>query len=104
MIKTKLPNEFNYAEAYLTYRCDFGCSYCINGMNNKEREQEEMCGEEWIKGLNKLNMNDISITLGGGEPTKHKDFYKIINGIEHKIDLLTNLDFNVDEFIDKVSP
>ena len=26
----KLPKEINYAEAYLTLRCNLDCDYCIN--------------------------------------------------------------------------
>ena len=32
-MKTKLPKEFNYAEEYITFRCNFDCSYGINKRN-----------------------------------------------------------------------
>ena len=54
--------------------------------------------------MNNIDFKNISLTLGGGEPTLHKDFYKIITNLETKVDLLTNLRFDVDEFIENVSP
>jgi hypothetical protein len=47
---------------------------------------------------------DLPITLQGGEPTLHYDFYHIVNGVDRPMDLLTNLQFDVDEFIYNVSP
>jgi len=100
----KIPKEFNYAEAYLTLRCNFNCDYCINDFGGIERKRKEISGDEWIELLNNIDFRDIPLTLGGGEPTLHKDFYKIINNLETKVDLLTNLQFDVDEFIQNVSP
>jgi MoaA/NifB/PqqE/SkfB family radical SAM enzyme len=61
--------------------------------------------EQWINCLNKLSINpDVPITIGGGEPTQHKDFYKIIKAIEHPIDLLTNLEFDIIKFVYNVDP
>jgi hypothetical protein len=48
----------------------------------------------------------LPITLQGGEPTLHPDFYKIVNGIkpELSIDLLTNGQFDIEKFIEKIDP
>jgi len=104
MKSNKLPDEINYAEAYLTFRCNLSCSYCINAYGGISRRRKEMSGSEWIDALNKLDFGDIPITFGGGEPTLHRDFYEIINGVNPKVDLLTNLQFNEDEFIEKTTP
>ena len=101
----KLPKNFNYAEAYLTFRCNLGCSYCINKQSGLEG-RSEIETEDWIRGINNINFGDVPLTLGGGEPTLHPEFYKIVNGIrpDIKLDLLTNLSFDVNEFIQKVKP
>lgn len=95
----QIPDNYNYIGLFLTMRCNYKCSYCINW----KLPYEEMPGEFWIKNLNRLN-TDLSITFGGGEPTLHKDFYSIINKLQHKAELLTNLSFNVEEFISRLSP
>jgi MoaA/NifB/PqqE/SkfB family radical SAM enzyme len=102
MSKLFLPDEMNYAEMYLTLRCNFKCDYCING--DVKRKRKELTGEEWVESLNELNFRGIPITLGGGEPTLHKDFFYIVNNLENKVDLLTNLSFDVDEFINNTNP
>ena len=98
-----LPKRYHYAEAYLTFRCNLNCSYCINKQSGLIM-RNELTAEEWIKGINNINFGDIPLTLGGGEPTLHKEFYKIIKGIRKdiRLDLLTNLTFDVEEFIKKV--
>jgi len=96
----KIPKEFNYIEAYLTLRCNFNCPYCINEEGGIKRKRKEL-GLEWIEGLNKFE-TEVPITLGGGEPTLHPNFYEIVKNIKPtlKLDLLTNLQFDVDEFIE----
>ena len=51
-----------------------------------------------------MSAEDLPITLQGGEPSCHPDFIWIINHIrkELNIDILTNLNFDVDRFIDSV--
>jgi hypothetical protein len=64
-------------------------------------------GEQWINILNKIQTRpDLPLTLQGGEPTRHSDFYKIINGINPStpIDLLTNGHFNAYIFMKNVKP
>ncbi len=61
--------------------------------------------EDWISAANRLVLrSDLPLTLQGGEPTIHKGFYKIVSEVkeEIKMDLLTNMSFNVDEFIKNV--
>jgi len=63
-----------------------------------------MSGKDWIKGLNRIQSGDIPVTLSGGEPTVHKDFYKIVKDINKPMDLLTNGEFNVFKFIKEIGP
>ena len=105
MNEINLPETYNYAEAYLTFRCNFNCSYCINKQNGIIG-RSEMSPQQWINALNRINFGNVSLTLGGGEPTVYKGFYEILKGLkpEIKIDLLTNLQFDVNEFLQKVTP
>jgi MoaA/NifB/PqqE/SkfB family radical SAM enzyme len=62
---------------------------------------------DWIAGLNRIKTRkDLPITISGGEPTLHPKFFEIIKWIDCDIslDLLTNGEFNVDEFIKNISP
>jgi len=66
-----------------------------------------MDGKDWIKGLNRIvTRPDLPLTIQGGEPTVHKDFYTVINGIrqDSPIDLLTNLEVEEDKFAQAISP
>lgn len=101
-----LPETYNYIGVFLSFRCNLKCSYCINRYDQFEPKCIELDGESWVKALNNLETRpDLPVTIQGGEPTLHKDFYYIINNIKPEIplDLLTNIKFDVDEFIRKVS-
>ena len=66
-----------------------------------------MLGHLWIKGLNRIQTpKNLPITLQGGEPTFHPDFYRIVRKIRKdlNIDLLTNGLFDVDTFMKKIPP
>ncbi len=101
-----VPEEYNYLAAFLTLRCNLGCSYCINGKSGGVlRHREELTSEQWIDGLNGLELKpDLPVTLEGGEPTMHPGFYDIANGVRHPIDILTNLQFDISEFTKRISP
>jgi len=99
----KLAPEINYAEAYLTFRCNFNCGYCINKYNGLEK-RAEMPGKDWVNLIESIDFGGLTLTLGGGEPTLHPDFYEIVRSVTPKIDLLTNLNFDADKFIENVNP
>lgn len=55
---------------------------------------------DWIKGLNRIQTrNDLPITLTGGEPTLHPEFYLIAKNVYKHLDLLTNGNFSTKEFM-----
>ena len=101
----KLPSSFNYAEAFLTLRCNLGCSYCINNDSGIVRGREELTADQWATALNKIDFG-IPLTLGGGEPTLHKGFYDLLDRLrpDIKIDLLTNLQFDIPTFLSRTMP
>jgi len=102
-----IPGTYNYIAAFLTLRCNYRCSYCINYFGNGKLSGESISGEEWVRALNRIiPRNDLPITLQGGEPSLHKDFIYIINNLkpELKLDMLTNIQFDVDKFVRSVKP
>ncbi len=105
--KIYLPQRFNYIACFLTLDCNYSCNYCINFQDGRNIKQSIVSGEDWINALNRLvSRSDLPITLQGGEPSLHPDFYSIINNINFQlnIDLLTNLSFDVEQFAREVNP
>lgn len=100
-----IPETHNYIAVFLTLACDLKCSYCINNFGPERTGAGHLSGREWVRALNKL-VTSLPISLQGGEPSLHKDFIYILNHIkpELEIDILTNLRFDADEFIEKVDP
>jgi len=103
----KIPDHYNYIAAFLTLACNLTCSYCINRFGMLGSGRRHLTGEEWARALNRIRTRpDLPITLQGGEPTLHKDFYYIVNNLREdlNIDLLTNLQFDVHEFMANIGP
>lgn len=104
------PREHhNYVAFFLTLACNLQCPYCINlhgtGSRYPQAKRGNMTAEEWIRAANRLVLrDDLPLTFQGGEPTLYNGFYKIVNEVkkEIKMDLLTNMVFEVDEFIKNV--
>ena len=105
MRKIILPSSYNYIGVFLTLRCNLNCSYCINRFGEIV-EYKELSGAEWVKGLSRIQTrDDLPITLQGGEPTIHPDFYDIVEKLHYNgkhMDLLTNGLFDATEFCNKV--
>ena len=105
----KLKLHHNYVAFFLTLSCNLKCPYCINIHNGGDRlsqaHRNNLSVEEWISAANRLILRrDLPLTLQGGEPTLYKGFYKFVNDVKPdiKMDLLTNLMFDVDKFIKEV--
>lgn len=102
-----IPPTYNYIAAFLTLSCNYRCSYCIIYFENSKLTKKHISGRDWVRGLNRIiSRDDLPVTLQGGEPSVYKDFIYMINNIkpELNIDILTNLQFDVDEFIKEVDP
>lgn len=101
-----LPESYNYIGVFLTMKCSLGCEYCINHFG-ATKVWKELSGEDWIKGLSRIQIReDLPLSLQGGEPTMHKDFYKIAQGLhkgKKQVDLLTNGFFDVREFYQNIT-
>jgi len=103
----QIPAQYNYIAAFLTFACNLKCSYCINNYESRAIKRRIITGKEWVAGLNRIiSREDLPLTLQGGEPSLHPDFIYIINHLkpELNIDILTNLQFNIEDFIKKVDP
>ena len=102
-----LPRSYNYVGAFLTFRCPYRCSYCINRFHGREiRGYQEMAGREWIAFLSRLETLDVPVTLQGGEPGLHPDFVAIVREISRFqfVDILTNLAFDLNAFVREIQP
>ena len=101
-----IPDFYNYISAFLTFNCNLNCSYCINKYNGLYK-YEQMGAGNWVEGLNRIRTRaDLPITISGGEPTLHPKFFEIVEWIDQHIplDLLTNGEFDVEDFVDHISP
>lgn len=105
-----LPPDYNYAAVFLTLSCDLECPFCLTRFSpddGRPRCSRLMPGSKWIEGLNRLELpSDLPVTLQGGEPSLHPDFFDIISGLKTdlSIDLLTNLQLNIHEFMERIPP
>jgi hypothetical protein len=105
--RIRLGEGFNYLGVFLTFRCNYRCSYCINRHAGAIRTSRHLSAADWIRGLNRFVLrDDLPVSLQGGEPTIHRGFYAIVAGIERRlhIDLLTNMQFDVNEFKRRIPP
>ena len=107
----RISDDCNYIAAFLTMACSFKCDYCINAFGGQRKHHKLLTAEQWVDGLSRLTNLEhedglVPVTLQGGEPSLHPGFYDIINGLpEHiRIDILTNLDFDIEEMVAKVDP
>lgn len=103
----RVPESYNYAGIFLTFGCNLNCSYCINNFEHSLRKRKIASGREWVKHINRIESRpDLPVTIQGGEPSIHPDFIYIINNIkdELNIDILTNLQFDIEDFMRKVKP
>lgn len=106
MTELKLPERFNYVAAFLTFTCQLRCPYCINHHGGDLVKGRRMPGKDWIAGINRLSLPpNTPVTLQGGEPTVHKDFIEIVNGVRPDVplDVLTNFEMPL-SFWDKIDP
>ena len=102
-----IPSNYNYIGVFVTFDCTLRCDYCINYFEHNITKRKTISGKDWVQGINRIvSREDLPVTLQGGEPSQHPDFYYIVNNIkpELNIDILTNIQFDLDEFIKKVDP
>ncbi len=97
------------------YKCNYNCSYCYapkphditfdNNKNNKAAyPSKQQIIDSWSFVYDKYGM--CRIRLDGGEPTIYPDFYDIIRDLQkiHKLQINTNLSFDVEKFCADANP
>jgi len=97
----QVPDAIKYIAAFLTFKCQLNCPYCINKVGGL-KPRKELSPQDWIRGLSRLHTRPtLPITLQGGEPTFYNGFYKIVEGFPThvRLDLLTNAQFDIQRFI-----
>lgn len=103
-----LPPSYNYVGIFLTFACTQNCSYCLNAQTGEQRPQAPLLPAALlIPAINRLDLPaNLPVTLQGGEPALHPEFFDIISGIRPalNIDLLTNLDLDIDMFMQRIPP
>lgn len=104
-----IPERYNYIACFLTFACNFRCSYCINRDSDLVKGRRHLSGMQWVELFKRLDIGDrkdLPITLGGGEPSMHPDFFYILQHTPENIaiDILTNLNFDLQCFVNEVSP
>jgi hypothetical protein len=107
MNKVTIPETYQYIGVFLTLSCNLSCSYCINHLVGLKSGRKLLSAKEWQKAFSRLDLaRDIPLTLQGGEPSVHKEFYEVMKSIPSyfKIDLLTNIQFDLDVFRSHVPP
>lgn len=74
-VNTRYPIEA--AEIEITNRCNLSCMHCVN--NSGEPYPSELTTEEILSLIDILSsMGATRITLSGGEPLLHPDFFRIV--------------------------
>lgn len=88
-------------------KCNYRCSYCLNGFNEPPGFKT-LTSEEWFIVWKRIydKYGTISIQITGGEPTVYPDFFEIMKNVSqmHNVELQTNLFWSPEELIGKVSP
>ncbi|MEZ5989254.1 MAG: radical SAM protein [Planctomycetota bacterium] len=99
-------SEIHVWVVYLTARCNFNCSYCIQKeVMTPDRPRKpwlryrELSGREWVEALNALPVRPAhTLILTGGEPSIHPGFLEICAGLDgYRLEMTSNLTFDVDE-------
>ncbi len=102
-----IPEGFNYVGVFLTLDCNLHCSYCINRFGELAPARRMLSGKEWLQGLNRIvPRSDLPVSLQGGEPSLHPEFFAIVNGVrpDLPIDILTNLEVDIERFMKEIPP
>lgn len=90
-----VPSDYDYIGVYLTDKCPYDCSYCITRHHHAKFgrfKYKHLTADQWISALNRLELpKDVPITFQGGEPFIYQEIWKILEGIRHKVDIMTAL-------------
>lgn len=95
----------------ITYKCNYRCSYCNFNEPGGWLEPEPTVYpgiEKWIEVWQQIyeRYGSCEIHCAGGEPFVYPDFMPLIKGLSeiHTLEFSTNLSWEPDDFITRVSP
>lgn len=94
---TKPITELKYPEFYdikVTGNCEGKCSYCY--MDSKPEIHYENIIEKTMNFFKEMTSNQLpfQVALGGGEPTSHPDFLKLLKILKEEFDICPNYTTN----------
>jgi MoaA/NifB/PqqE/SkfB family radical SAM enzyme len=90
----------------LCYTCNYRCPYC--GVWEKESECDLLLDtKQWLEIWDRIfdRYGSCHIFMSGGEPSTHPFFYELVERLakRHVVDICTNLSWEVDRLISKIS-
>ena len=97
----------HYYGVFLSFRCPFACNFCARKFHDDRLARyEELSGNRWIDHFSMRPSDGIPLVFQGGEPGLHRDFADIIHFLSplHRIQVITNLAFDVRKFAKTVDP
>ncbi len=88
----------------LTHRCNLRCAFCCN---RKDEDEAGLSLDEWRRVIGELReLGTLYVTLTGGEPLAHPEFFEIAAAVRERhmaIRLLTNGTLIDDEAADRIA-
>lgn len=72
----------------ITDYCSYGCPFCYQGSTKKGKHADIRDITEVLHTLNEHEVFEVA--LGGGEPTEHPDFNKIIQVFRYQVKIIPN--------------
>ncbi|MGD8896825.1 MAG: radical SAM protein [Acidobacteriota bacterium] len=92
------------ASLELTYRCNWRCVFCYNPRHHDKRG---LSGREWLGVLDDLRaLGTLYVSLTGGEPLTHPEFFAIARGVRERafaLRILSNAALITDKVADKIA-
>jgi MoaA/NifB/PqqE/SkfB family radical SAM enzyme len=92
------------ASLELTYRCNWRCVFCYNPRHHDRRG---LSGSEWLAVLDELRaLGTLYVSLTGGEPLTHPEFFAIARGVRERafaLRILSNGALITEKTADKVA-
>jgi len=87
-----IRDQIPYCQIDLTNNCNLTCSFCRQSL--VKDLPDSMSADRWSEVISQLaDMGCTSLTLAGGEPLMHKDFFKVFDFATSKIEkvqIMTN--------------
>jgi len=109
MDKPVLENQL-YASCDIHLDCNYRCPYCFYEGEWEEHKKRNIYipADEWLKCWDRIyeEYGSLHIDISGGEPFIYPSFLELISELSrmHLLGIITNLSWDVDDFVKKISP